>query len=171
MTGRALLLTGGLATGKTTVAKEVVAIGSEIGLKVAAIDLDWLGWTTPTSIGVDDLIARNLTVVAANYAAVGFDHLVLARGLVNAVSLESVATTLAEWDLMVVRLEVARPAAEHRIRLRDSGAELEGHLVELDEMARRVAEATPMAPSVINENRSVREVALEVMRTAGWLEG
>jgi hypothetical protein len=171
MTGRALLLTGGLAAGKTTVAKEIVAIASEDGLKVAAIDLDWLGWTTPTAIGVDDLIARNLAAVVANFSAVGFDHLVLARAVVSAYGLQVVAATLAKWDLMVVRLEVPRPAAEHRIRLRDSGAELEGHLAELDEMALRVAEATPMTRSVVNENRALREVALEVMKTAGWVAG
>lgn len=74
MTRRALLLTGGLATGKTVVIKEVVAIASTRGLRAAAIDLDWLSWTTGATIGVDDLIARNLRAVAGTDAAAGVDH-------------------------------------------------------------------------------------------------
>ncbi len=42
MSSRVLVLTGGLATGKTAVAREVVAAAAELGLFVAAIDLDWL---------------------------------------------------------------------------------------------------------------------------------
>jgi hypothetical protein len=56
------------------VVKEVVAIASTLGLRAAAIDLDWLGRTTGATVGVDELIARNLTAVAGTYAAAGIDH-------------------------------------------------------------------------------------------------
>jgi hypothetical protein len=170
VTNRALLLTGGLATGKTTVAKEVVAVASVIGLNVAAIDLDWLCWTTPSTVGVDALIAQNLAAVAGNFAAAGIDHLVLARGIVSPGGLKAVAAAIPGWELSVVRLLALRPTAERRIRARDSGAELQAHLAELDDISHRVAEAIPHARVVVNDQRDVGDLAREVMRLAHWID-
>ena len=171
MTRHVLLLTGGLGAGKTAVAKEVVAIASVVGLRAAAIDLDWLGWTTLATGGVDDLIARNLTAIAANYAALGIDHLVVARGIVNPDGLEVLAAALPKWKREVVRLDATSVTMENRIRARDAGAELEEHLAQLDEMAQRVREATPTAHAVVNDQRALRDVAREVMRATGWIDG
>jgi len=151
------------------VAKEVIAIASELGLHAAAIDLDWLGWTTTTDTGVDDLIARNLTAVAGNYQAAGIDHLVLARTLVSPRGVENVAGALPGWELRVIRLAAPRSTLEQRIRARDSGAELEEHLAELDEMTQLATDAVPRAHVVINDRRDLGDVAREVMRTAGWI--
>jgi hypothetical protein len=169
MSGHALLLTGGLGTGKSAVAKEVVAIAAVVGLNAAAVDLDWLGWTTPSPGRVDDLIARNLTAIAANYAASGIDHLVLARGIVNPDGLEVIAAALPMWKLQVVRLEATMVTMELRIRARDTGAELKEHLGQLDEMAQRVLKATPTAQVVTNDQRDLGDVAREVMQVAGWI--
>jgi hypothetical protein len=151
------------------VAKEVIAIASTIGLRAAAVDLDWLGWTTPTDGGVDDLIALNLHAVAVNYAALGIDHLVLARGIVDPAGLKVVAAALRDWEFEVVRLDATNGTMERRIRARDAGAELQEHLGELGDMARRVRASTPTAHSVVNDERDLRDVAREVMRVAGWI--
>lgn len=151
-------------------AKEVIAIASVIGLHAAAIDLDWLGWTTSATGSVDELIARNLTAIAASYVAVDIDHLVLARGIVNPDGVGFVAAALPEWKLEVVRLNATTVTMEHRIRARDSGAELEEHLAQIDEIAQRVMEATPTAHVVVNDQRALRDVARDVMRAAGWIE-
>lgn len=71
MTGRAVLLTGSLASGKTAVAQEIVAVAKQLDLRAAAIDVDWLGWATGATVGLDELIARNLSAVADNYVAAG----------------------------------------------------------------------------------------------------
>jgi hypothetical protein len=169
MPGGAVLLTGSLASGKTAVAQEIVAIARDLGLRAAAIDLDWLGWTTGTTIGPDELIARNLSAVAGNYAAAGIDHLVLARAIVHQESLQAVTGALPEWELMVVRLDAPRAALEQRIRARDSGSELREHLLELDEMSDQVLAAAPGAHVVINDGRDLEDVAKDVMRVAGWM--
>lgn len=167
---RALLLTGGLATGKTAVAREVVAAAAERALRIAAIDLDWLGWATGATVGVDELIGRNLTDVAANYAQAGIVNLVLARAVLNALSLQAVREALPGWEVMVVRLEASRSTLVRRVRARDSGAELEEHLAEIDEITERAIKSAPSAPVVLNEERTLREAALEVMRLAHWID-
>jgi hypothetical protein len=164
-----VLLTGGLATGKTVVVKEVVAIASTLGLRAAAIDLDWLGWATGATAGLDKLIALNLSAVAGNFAAAGIDHLALARAVVRPSGLQVVAGALAGWELTVIRLSAPRAALEQRIRARDSGSELHEHISELDEMTEQVSAAAPGAHVVVDNDRDLEEVATEVMRIAGWI--
>jgi hypothetical protein len=167
---RALLLTGGLATGKTAVAREVVAAGADLGLHVAAIDLDWLGWATGATFGVDELIGVNLAGVAANYSEAGIDNLVLARAVLSPLSLQAVSDALPGWEVRVVRLHASRATLERRVRARDSGAELEEHLAAIDEVTDQATKTVPSAPVVLNQERAIREVALEVMRLARWIE-
>ena len=164
-----MLLTGGLATGKTAVAKEVVAIAGKLGLGAAAIDLDWLGWATGATIGFDALIARNLSAVAENYAQLGIDRLVLARALVGSSGVQSVAGALAGWELTVIRLASSRAVVEQRLRARDSGSELREHLAEIDEMTSKVTAAAPGALVVVNDGRDPGDVAREVIRLAAWI--
>ena len=154
--------------GKTAIAQEVVVVAAERGLEVAAIDLDWLGWTSGTAVSIDELIGQNLGAVAANYRKAGIEKLVLARAVVSSESLDAIAGALPGWKLSVVRLQAARPTVERRIRARDSGAELEEHLRQIDEMTKRTNAVTPDAPVVVNGDGSLRDAALEVIRIAEW---
>ena len=157
--------------GKSAVAKEVVAVASERDLGVAAIDLDWLGWTSGGSLSVDELINRNLAAVAATYAAAGIEKLVLARAIASTSKLAAIGEALAGWKLTVIRVTGPRPTVEKRIRARDSGAELEEHLGQIDEMTRRTDAAAPDAPVVVNDDGLLRDAALEVIRLAAWNRG
>jgi hypothetical protein len=167
---QALLLTGGLAVGKTAVAQEVVAIAGERGLPVAAVDLDWLSWASGANLSADELISQNLAGVAANYTAAGIARLVLSRALVAATSLVAVVQALPGWSLVVVRLDAPRATVESRLRARDSGSELEVHLGQIEAMRTLTSMVAPDAPVVVNDRRTPREVAVEVMRIAGWIE-
>lgn len=149
-------------------AQEIVAVAAKLGLRAAAIDLDWLGWATGATIGLDELIGRNLEAMAGNYEAAGIDHLVLARALVDPSGLEAIASAL-RWDLTVIRLAAPRAELERRIRARDSGSELQEHLSALDEMTEKVAAAAPGAHVIANRGRELGDVAREVMRIAGWI--
>jgi hypothetical protein len=170
MTARALVLTGGLGTGKTALAQEVVAVAAERQLAVAAIDLDWLGWVTGAALAPDQLIERNLRAVANNFTTAGVQHLVLARALLSARAYAGLRDALLDWEVFTVHLVASAATARRRLRRRDTGVELEGHLAELDRMAARVAAAAPAAPVLTTDSRRPRELALEAMRLAGWIE-
>ena len=157
--------------GKTAMAQEIVAIAAERGLWVAAIDLDWLGWASGGSVSVDELINRNLALVAANYSAAGIERLVLARALVSSSNLVAIGRALPGWKLTVVRLQAPFPTLQKRIRARDSGAELDEHLGDIEAMTRRTDAVAPEAPVVVNDDGSLREAALEVLRLWEWNGG
>ncbi len=164
-----MLITGSLASGKTAVAQEIIAVAAKLGLRAAAIDLDWLGWTAGATMGLDELIARNLVAMAGNFEAAGIDHLVLARAMVDPGAVQTVMQALAGWDVTVMRLVAPRTVLELRIRARDTGSELQEHLSELDEITERVKAAAPGAHAIANQARELGDVAHEVMRTAGWI--
>jgi len=164
-----VILAGAVGAGKTAVAQEVVAAAPEFGMSVAAIDLDWLGWLAGGSVRVDEMISRNLVSVASNYVGAGITRLVLARALVEGASLRSLEMSLLGWHLTVINLRASRSTLEQRLRRRDSGTELEEHLAEFHDMARSTDSVVPGARVVVNEDRTLRDVAIEVMRIAEWI--
>jgi len=168
---RAILLTGTLGAGKTAVAVEVGWLLSLRDVRVAVVDLDWLGWAHLGDEGrpgrSDELIAANLAAIWPNYAAAGIDHLVLARLLIRRSGLEGVRAALPGADLKVVRLTASPATLESRLRRRDSGRELDEHLRELAPSAEQSA-AVEADLVVENDGAPLADVAEQVLRRAGW---
>ncbi|NUR84816.1 MAG: hypothetical protein HOY71_12095 [Nonomuraea sp.] len=161
---RALLLTGGLGSGKTAVATE---IGELLETPHAVVDLDWLCWVSGADVHA--LLTANLRAVAANYAAAGVTDLVLARALLERPHLEAVLSALPGYEVTVIRLEVSPATVLDRLSGRDSGATLAGHLAQARDFAARVAAAALEDHVVSNEGRPVGEVAAEAL--ASWADG
>jgi hypothetical protein len=161
---RAVLITGPVASGKTVVAQEIVAIAEERRIAMAAIDLDWLAWVTGARASHEDVIRRNLAAMAANHASFGVPRLVLARALVSTAGLHAIEQALPGWRLAIVVLQAAGATLESRLRTRDVGRELEHNLGHLAVPF----ESPPAAHRVTNESRQLRDVAEEVLRVAGW---
>jgi adenylylsulfate kinase len=77
----ALLITGTVGAGKTSVAEMVGDLLSEAGVPNAVIDLDWLRRSWPSPAGDRFNLAmelRNLRPVARNYLDAGVVRIVLA---------------------------------------------------------------------------------------------
>lgn len=134
----ALLITGAVGVGKTTVAGAVGTLLEQRGIPGAVIDLDELRrcWPTPPGDGFHHrLELRNLRAVAAGYREAG------ARVLVAAGVLEGRAARADYQDALVhpvtvVRLTVPRDLARHRLRHRhrDDPDALAWHLDRFDEL-------------------------------------
>ncbi|GAB3687521.1 hypothetical protein GCM10027589_55950 [Actinocorallia lasiicapitis] len=157
---RAVLLTGGLATGKTTVAADLGELLQERGRRVAVIDLDWLCWTSAGD--VHGLLTANLRAVAANYTAAGVTELVLARALLEPAHLTAVTDALPGWTVRVIRLSACAATVAARLRGRDGGAILDGHLAEAAAFQKAVETAGVEEAVVANDGRPVRAVAAEI---------
>jgi Cdc6-like AAA superfamily ATPase len=163
-----VLLTGTVGTGKSAVIMEICDLLGERGEKAAAIDLDWLGWTTSVD-DVDDLIARNLAAVWPNLRSAGVRYLALARVVPTPLVLDNLRKALPEVELEVVRLVVPLEVVESRLRRRDTGTELEEHLVEAAHFEDIIIRVNLEDHRVDNAGRSVREVALEILETVRWI--
>ena len=171
---RAILITGTVASGKTVVAAEAGWQFSQREAAVAVIDLDWLAWAyfgpggAAESERTDELIAANLAATLPNYRAAGIANFVLARALLQRVSLERVTAALGTSKLTVIRLAASPATLEARVRARDRGHERAEHLRELPAFTGALDAAGLEDATVSSEGRTVEEVAAEVLRAAGW---
>lgn len=167
---RALLLTGTLGAGKTTVAIEIGEVLTEHATPHAVIDLDWLCWAGPDfdSETIHALLRDNLAMVAQRFRRNGIGSFVLARGLLDPSHREAVRAAMPEVDLRVVRLDASAATLRQRLTARDSGANLDTHLSELAGFTELVERARVEDAVVRNDFGPIREVALAALAAAGW---
>ena len=119
----AVLLTGTIGAGKTSVAVALGELMDARGLPTAVIDLDWLGWVCGTEIDDDrihELIVENLRAVVPVFVSRGLERFVLVRGIGDERQVELIRTALGAGRLRTVRLTVPWARIEARLRARDS---------------------------------------------------
>ena len=162
----AVLLTGVYGAGKTTVAEEVATLLEDAEPPFAAIDLDWLTWSSVPGAKHDEtaILAANLRGVAGTFRAAGARRFVLA-GSVDAAGLAAIRDALA-MPLTVVRLEVPIEVIEARLR----GAPTSGRAEDLAVAREQVAAGAGagLEDAVFDGTPPVVEVAAAVLRLAGW---
>ena len=135
------------------------------------IDLDWLAWfeaRETTAQELDDLLSRNLRSVWDNFLAQRPTHVILSRFIHQAPQLERLRGSLPGVDLTVVRVVAPSELVEERLRRRDVGAELEEHLAEVASMDVQLDRGRIWDFEVVNDARSIREVALEAVDLLVW---
>ena len=128
----ALLITGTVGAGKTSVAEMVGDLLTETGVPNAVIDLDWLRRSRPSPSGDRFNVAmalRNLRSVARNYQDAGAVRIVLAGVIETRDGRERHEDALGV-PLSVCRLRVDLPLVRARLARRHEaeGAVLQGYL-------------------------------------------
>ncbi|WP_439661022.1 AAA family ATPase [Lentzea sp. HUAS TT2] len=166
---KALLITGPVGVGKTTVAE---AVGSRLaGAKVphAVIDLDRLSscWPAPADDPFHfELQLRNLQAVVANYVAAGVHRVVLA-GVVESKDDRARYAEVIGAKLNVCRLKADLTVVQRRlVRRHDDEADLRWHLARAEELE-MLFTASWIEDFVVDADQPVAEVAQDVI--SWWL--
>ena len=162
------MLSGAVGSGKTTLLLQIGALMEERDEPYALIDLDWLAWVRPATgseRSVGQLLVENLHAVWGAYRRAGVRRLVMARHLEHPDRLAAIRGALPDVEMLAVHLAVPVAVLEQRLRRRDAGSELAEHLATL-----AAAGETPFEDEVVDndDSRPAREVALEILRLAGW---
>jgi hypothetical protein len=164
---QAVLITGLLGSGKSSVAIEMADVLEHRDLAYAVIDLDWLcwGWAGGAEGSEHRMMLANLVPVVANYLGAGVRYLILARSIRTPAELASLRSALP-MGLMVVELIV--PVAEIERRLaRDITAARRDDL--RDARAWLAAgEGVGLGEISIPNDRPLRAVASDVLGWLGW---
>ncbi|XVV08863.1 adenylyl-sulfate kinase [Actinoplanes sp. CA-131856] len=171
-TGRALLITGTVGSGKTSVAGAIGDRLTQAQTANAVIDVDWLrrSWPSPPDDPFNrGITLRNLRAVARNYIETGVLRLVLA-GVIESHAERDAYQTALGVPLTVCRLRVDLPTVRQRLIRRHDGdaARLRWHLDRSGELDNIFQQAQVEDFAVDATTDSVHQVAAAVMAAVGW---
>jgi adenylylsulfate kinase len=163
----ALLITGTVGAGKTSVADALGDLLSQRQIPNAVIDLDWLrrSWPSPPGDPFNSAITlRNLRAVAANFLSVGAQRLVLA-GVIESRTERDVHQAAVGVPLTVCRLQVDRPALRERLQRRhqDNPTALQWFLDRSDQLDHILRRAGVEDVVVDTTTRSVQQTASAII--------
>jgi hypothetical protein len=159
-----------MGAGKRTVLGEASDILTLCNLAHAAIDLDALGLAhLPSGARNDGVMYRNLQSVFKNYASLGVRRFMLARAMENRAELEICRSVVAVTNTVVCRLTASIEAMQQRVKMRESGILQKEYVARVAKLSVILDHARLEHFTVANENRSLGEVAREMLLKAGWI--
>jgi hypothetical protein len=165
-----LVISGPAAVGKTSVANEVSAQLRAADIAHAVIDTDALDDVYPVPDEQWRLTERNLASVWQSFRELGTRRLILVGVYMHRESELSWIRRASGVDrLTLVRLSASERTLGERVGRREIGSahddQLARTLVQANELA---DEAVPQAPVIETDERTVPDIAAEIVALLGW---
>jgi adenylylsulfate kinase len=158
-----------MGSGKTSVLGEASDLLAGRHIVHAAIDLDALGLAHIESGETRTMMYRNLQCVCENYAALGVTRLLVARAIEDRAELEFCRSVVSATNTVVCRLTASIEIMEQRVRMRESGMRQQDYLARVGEL-NAILDRVRLEDFTVNSaNRSVTEIAQEMLIKAGWI--
>jgi adenylate kinase len=168
------VITGPVGVGKSAVLREADALLVRGGVAHATIELEdiarFWGPQASESRTRPDVAYRNLASLWANYNAAGADRLLLSLLMDRHSDLDLVREAIPSASITVVQLHASLSVIEERLRLRENTIP-EQELTAARWWVTRLQGSTFADYVVDNGDRSPSEVATDVLRALGWLNG
>lgn len=168
---RAVVLTGSVGSGKTTVASAVGDLLKEQGVPHAVLDVDALCdvWPPPEGDPFAEAVAlRNVRAVGRDAADAGYRHLVLARVVERPEERERYEAALDGADVRLVRVTAPEAVRLARLEARTPpGPSRDWHLARTVELEAALAAASLEDAVVVNDGDPA-DAAREVLRALAW---
>jgi hypothetical protein len=159
-----------MGAGKSAVLGEASDILALRHIVHAAIDLDALGLAyLPSMASNDSVMYTNLQSVCKNFAVAGVRRLVLARAMEDRTELDLCRAAVSATNTMVCRLTAGIETMQRRVKMRESGLAQQEYVARVEKLNVILDDAKLEDFIVANEDRSVNEVANEMLVNAGWI--
>ena len=164
-----LVISGTVGVGKSAALDEIHHILRSAEIPHACLDLDALAMLWPERGRFNqDVVVENLEVLWRNFRSAGAERLVLARVIEKPEDLSAFVNVIVGARTTLCHLTAAEPIRSARLRSRESGAGLDWHLQRTVEL-QKILDASSLPDFVVtNDERPIREVALEILERAGW---
>jgi len=165
-----LVISGSVGVGKTSVLIEIHDILSGANVPHGCIERDAIGYSWPVHGRFnEEMIERNLACVVKNFLAADAAYLLIAGVIENDSDLSVFRRCIPDAEIQICRLTASVKVRSDRLRSREKGAGLKWHLdrtVDLD----TIQDAAGIESFCVdNGQRPLRDAALEVLDSAGWL--
>lgn len=159
-----------MGAGKTSVLGEASDILALRRIAHAAIDVDALGvGHLPSGDRNDAVMYDNLRSVCKNYADLGVRRFLLARALEDRAQLDSCRDIVPATNTIVCRLTASITAMKQRVKMRETGVSQREYVARVAKLNALLDRARLEDFTVANENRSLSDVAIEMLTKAGWI--
>jgi hypothetical protein len=165
-----LIITGTMGAGKTSVLGEASDILAQRQIVHAAIDLDALGLAhLPSAAFGDGVMYDNLRSICRNYTSLGVQRFLLARAIEDDAQLRLCREIIPAANTIVCRLAASIETMKLRVQIRESGISQREYVARVAKLNDILDRAQLEDFTVTNEDRTLTEVALEVLVQAGWI--
>ncbi len=165
-----LIITGTMGAGKTAVLGEASDILAQRRIVHAAIDLDAFGLAyLPSAARSDGVMYDNLRSICGNYAALGVQRFLVARAIEDSAQLELCRDIIPAVNTAVCRLTASIETMKRRVQERDLGISQAEYVARVAQLSVILDRARLEDFAVTNENRSLTDVALEMLAKAKWI--
>jgi hypothetical protein len=159
-----------MGAGKTAILTEASDILAQRQIVHAAIDLDALGLAhLPFEAGSDGVMYDNLRSIYKNYAALGVQRFLVARAIEDSAQLKLCRDTIPTANTIICRLVAGLETMKRRVELRDIGMLQRECVARVAKLNVSLDRARIEDFVVTNEDRSLTDVALEMLVKAGWI--
>lgn len=128
---KALVVSGSVGVGKTSVGDAIGEILSEREIKSALIDMDHLRWAYHRPEGdpfLRTLAMQNLRSIFPNYVAAGIERLIISDVIETQENIEDMKSAMPGAEITIIRLKASIETIHERIRGRDTGEALKWSL-------------------------------------------
>ena len=158
-----------MGAGKTAVLAEASDILAQRQIVHAAIDLDALGLAhLPSAARSDGVMYDNLRSICRNYAALGVQRFLVARAIEDGAQLKLCRDIIPGANTVVCRLTASIEEMKRRVQMRDFGILQREYVARVAQLNAILDRARLEDFAVANENRSLTDVALDMLVKAGW---
>jgi adenylylsulfate kinase len=173
---RAVLISGTVGVGKTTVGQEIATLLRDADEPHAFVDVDAIAdqWPPPDDDPFNlGLMIANLECIVGNFGRAGVRSLVLAGIAESAADLDRFRAALGRCPLTLIRLVAPSATIEARLVARHEHWDAEGlrwHWERAPVLAASL-DASVLEAFVVSNDRDPRSAAAAVLSRLGWLEG
>lgn len=169
---QAILITGPVGSGKTSVMTALTVLLEKHNRPAAGIDMDHLRWffpRPPKDPFGSEVGRQHLAFMAANYRSLGIPVLAIADVIEHEEDRQKMVEALPDYDLHVIRIHVPLHLVEQRLRVRESPETLNWYLNRAEELE-QIMEINSVGDWVIDVGeRTPHEVAAEIARRYGLI--
>ena len=159
-----------MGAGKTAMLGEASDILAQRQIVHAAIDLDAFGLAhLPSAARIDGVMYDNLRSVCTNYATLGVQRFLVARAIEDSAQLELCRDIIPAVNTVVCRLTATIEEMKRRVQMRDLGISQREYVARVAKLNVILDQARLEDLVVTNENRSLTDVALEMLVKARWI--
>jgi len=158
-----------MGAGKTAVLGEASDFLAQRQIVHAAIDLDAFGLAHLSAARSDDVMYDNLRSICRNYAALGVQRFLVARAIEDSAQLKLCRDIIPAVNTVVCRLTPSIETMKRRVQIRELGISQPEYVTRVAKLNDILDRARLEDFAVTNENRSLTDVALEMLVKAGWI--